>query len=833
LVERIFNGVRTPILALSSIEEGPPTILDCNQAASKLIGYERSEIVDRSVEFLNSDGHSKVDLWKPLRSAGKRSFDIVGRELRRKDGTIFLADLKVSPLLNGRGKQVGSITVVSDLTQRNKMEAKRLRYEDRLVALHRHSVQLSSATTMDAIVDFTIGAMQEALDVRNVDFNVVGKNEIRMVKSAGVPPKDALIVLPRNGPGIVVKAANTRKTLLIPNTRQEPSFVDARVSDPTEGSVHILSELATPVLVDDEAVAVLNVESDRLNAFSGEDEKYLEVIAFHAGSAIKRLIYEEKLTALHTHALKLSAATSIDEIVNHTLDAMIFGLGFDHSDVWITQGGSLRCKGARGMVLMYPDLRLDGPGVIERAANSKRTIRIADTRKEPSYVDRMHDKGPESPTMLSELAVPVVVDDRTSAVLNVESSKPNAITDSDQRLLEILTTHVASAIRRMKDEEALANERNVLRTLIDTLPDNIFIKDAESRFMISNLAHARLLRAKTPDEIVGKTDYDIFPHELAASYYADEQAVIRSGQPLLNREERTMDPEGKTRWLLTTKVPLRDDHGKVIGIAGINRDITERKQMEDELRESESRYRTLFDSTNDAIFIHDMGGKFLEVNKVACERLGYSREELLQMTPADIDAAEHSATVQQRVEELNRIGHHYAEIVQVRRDGTTIPTELSSRLIEFKGKPAVLSIARDITERKKMEEAVHGQADLLQKTLNSMTDAMFILEAKVPPAAPTILECNQAACIVFGYDKTELLGKTTDFLHASGETLKEFQSQLYSAVQQGRLPFHLHEFRMKRKDGSIFPSEHSVSQLLNEKGERTGWVSIVRDISAS
>jgi PAS domain S-box-containing protein len=137
----------------------------------------------------------------------------------------------------------------------------------------------------------------------------------------------------------------------------------------------------------------------------------------------------------------------------------------------------------------------------------------------------------------------------------------------------------------------------------------------------------------------------------------------------------------------------------------------------------------------------------------------------------------------------------------------------------------------DVRDRKRAEETIRGQADLLQKTFDSMTDAIFILEAKDPPAAPKILECNEAASVIFGYDKAEMLGKTTDFLHVSKETLKEFQSQLYSTVQQGRLPFHLHEFHMKHKDSSEFPSEHVVTQLLNEKGERTGWVSIVRDIT--
>jgi PAS domain S-box-containing protein len=128
----------------------------------------------------------------------------------------------------------------------------------------------------------------------------------------------------------------------------------------------------------------------------------------------------------------------------------------------------------------------------------------------------------------------------------------------------------------------------------------------------------------------------------------------------------------------------------------------------------------------------------------------------------------------------------------------------------------------------RIAEAIGRQADLLQKTFDSMIDAVFILDAKVPP---TVLECNRAASAIFGYDKPEILGRTTDFLHVSEETLKEFQSQLYQGVQQGRLPLHLKEFRMKRKDGSIFPTEHSVTQLLSDKGERTGWVSIVRDIT--
>lgn len=120
------------------------------------------------------------------------------------------------------------------------------------------------------------------------------------------------------------------------------------------------------------------------------------------------------------------------------------------------------------------------------------------------------------------------------------------------------------------------------------------------------------------------------------------------------------------------------------------------------------------------------------------------------------------------------------------------------------------------------------EADLLRKALESLTDAVLILDAKIPPR---IIDCNEASSKIFGYRKAEMLGRTIAFLHVSKEALREFQSQLYSAAEQNRLPLHLPEYRMRRKDRSVFPSEHIVSELVDEKGKRIGWVSVVSDIT--
>ncbi len=136
---------------------------------------------------------------------------------------------------------------------------------------------------------------------------------------------------------------------------------------------------------------------------------------------------------------------------------------------------------------------------------------------------------------------------------------------------------------RKETGEELAKERNLLRTLIDNLPDcHIFIKDTKNRLITTNTAHLQTLGAETLEEVIGKTDFDLFPRELAEQYYADEREVIRSGQPLLNREELVMDQTGRRRWFLTTKVPLQDSDSKIVGLVGMSRDITEYKWAEEE-----------------------------------------------------------------------------------------------------------------------------------------------------------------------------------------------------------------------------------------------------------
>lgn len=124
-----------------------------------------------------------------------------------------------------------------------------------------------------------------------------------------------------------------------------------------------------------------------------------------------------------------------------------------------------------------------------------------------------------------------------------------------------------------KVEHALKDERNMLRTIIDTLPDSIYVKDAEGRYVLDNAAHMRHLGAISEEEVRGKTVHDFFPAEIANQYHADDQTVFLSGRPILDKKELMQDRYGQTRWISTSKIPIWDAFGKVVGLVCISQHL--------------------------------------------------------------------------------------------------------------------------------------------------------------------------------------------------------------------------------------------------------------------
>ena len=259
--------------------------------------------------------------------------------------------------------------------------------------------------------------------------------------------------------------------------------------------------------------------------------------------------------------------------------------------------------------------------------------------------------------------------------------------------------------RRFSAQHSVLNdERKMLRVLIDNMPDFIYVKDAESRFVVANLHLAHVVGVDTPEKLVGKTDFDFFPREIANAFYEDERSMIRSGQPLYNHEEKGVDSAGNEIHILTTKVPLRNAKGRVIGIAGIGRDISNRKKMEDALREAERRYREIFDEAIVGMFQSTPAGRLLSVNPAMARICGYDSPE--EMIASITDISRQFYVNPKRREEamlvMDRLGGvKNFEYEAFCKDGNKIWVTMSSRAVRQNGVVASYEgMIEDITESK-------------------------------------------------------------------------------------------------------------------------------------
>ncbi len=271
-------------------------------------------------------------------------------------------------------------------------------------------------------------------------------------------------------------------------------------------------------------------------------------------------------------------------------------------------------------------------------------------------------------------------------------------------------TSVAGASQELAQQQAvLTKERALLRTLVDHLPVSVYLKDSAARKTLANSVDLLNLGAASEAEVLGKMDVDFFPPEQAADFYADDQQVMQTGLPLLNHEEKVTRPDGSTRWILTSKVPLTDSAGKVTGLAGIGFDITERKHLDAALLESEDRLRFALDEIEAGAWEIDLADHFTYRSLKHDQIFGY--ETMLpkwtyEMFLEHVAPADRAKVDQNFQQALKTKGDWQFECRIIRHDGEERWIMAKGRhRFDLAGRPRrIAGIVQDITRRKQLEE---------------------------------------------------------------------------------------------------------------------------------
>jgi diguanylate cyclase (GGDEF)-like protein/PAS domain S-box-containing protein len=318
--------------------------------------------------------------------------------------------------------------------------------------------------------------------------------------------------------------------------------------------------------------------------------------------------------------------------------------------------------------------------------------------------------------------------------------------------LEKINAALQSEIgERKRVEELLAHERDLFRAMMDNSSDGIYFKDRESRFLLINRAQSLRFGLNDPLEGVGKRDFDFFSDEHAREAYEDEQRIVSSQQPFISKEEKETWPDGHATWVSTTKFPLRDADGQIIGTFGISRDITERRLIEisilqandelekanrdlhteiaerqrvkDELDRERGLLRLLIDNLPDFIFAKDTAGRFTLGNTALARHMGVEKpEDLYGKTDFDFyppDLAQHFHDDEQ---ELIHSGTEIIEHEEPTRDSDgRLMWTLTTKVVLYDKHGERIGLAgnsRDITERKNMELAIQLANEKLSMMVN-------------------------------------------------------------------------------------------------------------------
>jgi len=329
----------------------------------------------------------------------------------------------------------------------------------------------------------------------------------------------------------------------------------------------------------------------------------------------------------------------------------------------------------------------------------------------------------------------------------------------------------AHDITELKEaQKAAAFKSSLLTSLLNNIPDHIYFKDKKSRFIQASKSVADQFGVKSVDELIGKTDFDYFTKEHADPAYQDEQQIIKTGKPIEVKVEKETHPDGRITWASTTKIPRHDEEGNIIGILGISRDVTKRKELEEKLKQKleklgeeilfkSSLLTALLNNIPDRIYFKDKKSRFISVSESLVRWLGaVNSEEMIGKTDFDYFTEEHAKPAYEDEQNVMKTGKPIEGKMEkeTHADGriSWVSTTKIPRYDEEGNVIGTLGISRDITDKVLAEKQLEESANKLKTIVNAVSEGLAIIDEN-----HRISEANDFLCKLFGLKREKVINK--------------------------------------------------------------------------
>jgi PAS domain S-box-containing protein len=395
-----------------------------------------------------------------------------------------------------------------------------------------------------------------------------------------------------------------------------------------------------------------------------------------------------------------------------------------------------------------------------------------------------------------------------------------------QGVPQYFISHVQDITERKRAEEALRQSEEKYRTILENIEDGYFEADIAGNFTFFNNSVCRML-GYSKDEMMGMNNRQYTDKGNAKKLYQAFNKVYRTGEPTKGFDWEIIRKDGTKRYIETSVSLIKNISGQPIGFRGIVRDITERKQAEEGLKDSEERYRKLFENAIDGIVLADLErGIIIDCNKVIGGLVEREKTELIGQSqqilhPPEDSIGEVSRTfVQHRFDKEGQV----LETQVITKTGERKRVEIKANILELKGRKVLQGIFRDITERKQAEKKLRESEEKYRTILENIEEGYYEVDI-----AGNFTFFNDSLCQMLGYIKDELMGMNNR-QYTDQENAKKLY-QAFNKVYKTGEPEKGFDWEVIRKDGTIRFVEASVSLIKDYRGQPIGFRGIVRDIA--